>query len=616
MMLRSKLLLAQTPIAVALILVSVLFLRTMSALGGDAQNILRDNFRSVLSTQRMKDALEVIDAALVGQLFAKQALSRPVVEAATAQFERELVVQEGNVTEKGEAEATTQLRAAWGAYRAELSAFDPSAADASAVYATRLSRSLSEVRTPADAILALNLDAMVRKNEAVRRVVSRNETLLVVATLVACLLGLLSSGALTARLLQPLRVLSQAVRRVGEGDLNARINIAGGDEISSLAREFNAMTLRMRNYRDSSLGELLEAQEAAQAAIDSLSDPVVVFDVHGNLINVNEAAERLLGLSVDGWQAKLAAIDAPLTEGLQRAKGHVLAGHGPYVPKGFEEAVSASTTEGQRYFLTRATPVYSTSSGIDGVTIVLQDVTRVRLFDELKNDVVATVAHEFRTPLTSLRMAVHLCIDGVAGPITAKQADLLYAAREDTERLQAMVDDLLNVARIQSGSAGLRAKPMAVGELISSAMSTHREDAKEHGLEIHAEPAPQGLMVEVDFERLSLVFNNLIANAIHHTPSGGRIELRVRQSGSSVRFEVADTGPGIAAEFQARVFEKFYQVPGSTSGAAGLGLYISKEVVRSHGGEIGLTSDGGHGSTFWFTLPIRFEDQTSEQRIG
>lgn len=605
MMLRSKLLLAQVPVGAALVLVSVLFLRTMSAMGADAQNILRDNFRSVLSTQHMKDALETIDHLLVEQLVAKRPAAGSTISRLVADFEQALQVQEGNVTERGEAEATKQLRAAWALYREALARFESGPPDALTLYTEALGPGLVAIRAPADEILALNLDAIVHKNEAVKRVIARNETLLVVATVVACLLGLLASGALTARLLQPLRVLSQAVRRVGEGDLNARLNLTGTDEISSLAREFNAMTQRMRSYRESSLGELLEAQEAAQAAIDSLSDPVIVFDVKGNLINVNEAAERLLGLSVEEWETRLTTIDAPLSEGLQRAKSHVLAGHGPWSPKGFEEAVSASTSEGQRYFLVRATPVYSTAAGIAGVSIVLQDVTRVRLFDELKNDLVATVAHEFRTPLTSLRMAVHLCIDGVAGPITAKQADLLYAAREDTERLQAMVDDLLNVARIQSGHGGLRAQPMRVADLVASVIATHREAARERGLELRGEPAPEGLEVVVDLERLSLVFNNLIANAIQHTPGGGRIELKVRPVEGLVRFEVSDTGPGIDKAFQARVFDKFYQVPGSTSGAAGLGLYISREVIRAHGGEIGLTSETGQGSTFWFTLPAR-----------
>ena len=603
--LRSKLIFAQAPVAIALALLSLLFVRTMNMLGADSQNILKDNFRSVLAIQRMKDSLEVLERAGLDRIL-REPISKPeAFELALSRFENELSVQESNVTERGEAQATAQLRTAWNTSKASFRRGTNETGDVPAGRIDELWAHLAAIRAPADEILSLNLDAVARKNDGMRKLISWNETMLLAAAIVACLVGFLVSGTLTSRLLRPLGVLGQAVRRVGEGDLNARITIEGNDEISRLSREFNALTERMRNYRESSLGELLNAQEAAQASIDSLADPVVVFDANGALINVNESCERMLGFSVETAAGLVSTLDAELAQVLERAKRHVLGGHGAYVPKGFEEAVGASTTEGQRYFLARASPVYSSSAGVAGVTIVLQDVTRVRLFDEMKNDLVATVAHEFRTPLTSLRLAVHLCIEGLAGPITAKQADLLYAAREDTERLQAMVDDLLNVARIQSGHAGLRLVVMPVSELLASVVATQREDAKEHNLDLRVEPAPQGLMVEVDLERLSLAFHNLIANAIQHTPSGGQIYLRVRSTDHFVRFEVSDTGPGIPAEYQGRVFDRFFQVPGSAVGAAGLGLYISKEVVRAHGGEIGLKSEVDKGSTFWFTLPAQ-----------
>lgn len=299
---------------------------------------------------------------------------------------------------------------------------------------------------------------------------------------------------------------------------------------------------------------------------------------------------------------------------LERVRGHVLGGKGPYVPKGFEEAVRLPSADGDHYFLPRATPVYADQGGVVGATVILQDVTRLRRFDELKNDLVATVAHEFRTPLTSLRMAIHLCIEEVAGPVTEKQADLLYAAREDCERLQAIVDELLDLARMRAGRLELKPLPTSAVALVETSIAAHQSMAAGRDLQLEAVVHPAAGEMAADQDRLPIVFVNLLTNAIRHTREGGKIQVRARPVNGAVRFEVADTGKGIPREHLQKIFEKFYRVPGASSGSAGLGLSIAKEIVEAHGGEIGGESEIGQGSTFWFTLPIvAAKDQRGEK---
>src|SRR5262249_30594699 len=160
----------------------------------------------------------------------------------------------------------------------------------------------------------------------------------------------------------------------------------------------------------------------------SLPDPVVVFGGKGGILAANQAARTLLRLPADEQEARLGDVDPAPRAAIERARAHVLSGRGPYVPQGYEEAVRLTVAGAERQFLPRGSALYDAAGGIDGVAVTLQDVTRLRHFDELKTDLVATVAHEFRTPLTSLRMAVHLCLEGAAGPLTDRQTDLLYAA--------------------------------------------------------------------------------------------------------------------------------------------------------------------------------------------
>ncbi len=608
MTLRAKLLAAQAPLALALVVFGYASITTLRALGNGPELILKDNYRSVLAAERMMESLEQLQADALASVS-----GRPVDEGslreARGRFERELGVQEHNITESGEQDATRRLRERWALYTGavdDLAAGAPRAAGADrlARYFDVLTPAARAVRASADEILGLNQDAMARKSAGARRSAERNVAAVIAATIGALVLVLASSFALTARILRPLRVLSGTVRRFGEGDLDARAAVDGKDEIAALAGEFNTMAERLVEYRRSSLGELLQAQQAAQAAIDSLPDPVLVLDAAGAILELNRAAEALLRPAVGGSAPSLASAEPELRAVVDRVRQHVLAGRGAYAPRGFEEAVRIASPEGTRNLLPRATPLYSEEAGVAGVTIVLQDVTRLMRFDELKNDLVETVVHELRAPLASLRMAVHLTAEEAAGPLTEKQADLLQAARAECEHLQAIVDDLMDLSRIESGRIALRVGRIDAGLLMTEAATSLRAAAEAAGLDLAVFPPDSPVDVQADPERAQLVLSNLLANAIRHTPRGGRIEVRARAGGDAVRFEVQDTGEGIPREHLERVFEKFFRVPGARSGGVGLGLFISREIVRAHGGEMGAQSELGRGSTFWFTLRL------------
>lgn len=602
MSLRAKLVLAQAPLLAALLVVAIVGSLVSGELGRGAQAILSDNFRSVLAAQRMGDELAHIDSAALFCLAGERERGLKRVAESRRAFEAELRVQQGNVTEVGEAEVTTRLHENWQKLGESLARFAPisSPTELRATYFGDVLPAVAAVKQDTAAVLALNQDAMVRKSDQAERSARRLNEWLVAAAALGCLVGVLASGLLTTRLLRPLGVLSQAARRLGEGDPAARARVTGRDELAQVASEFNTMADRLQLYRESTLGELLAAHRSSQAVIDSLSDPVVVLGVGGEILHLNAAAESVLELRAD---AGLPAASPELRAVLERLRDHVLGGKGAYLPKGLEEAVRAVTREGERRLLPRATPVYSEQGDVIGASIVLQDVTRLLSFDELRNDVVATVAHEFRTPLTSLRMAIHLLFERAAGELTEKQADLLLAAREDCDRLQAIVDELLDLSRIQAGKLELRLRDADAESLARAALESHRSAAELAGVELRAEVLPGQGEVRVDPDRIALVFANLLGNAVEHSPRGSRVVLGATSDSSSVRFEVADRGPGVPREYRQAVFEKYFQTPGAAHGGAGLGLFIAREIVRAHGGEIGVEDAPGGGALFWFRLP-------------
>ncbi|MFZ2089775.1 MAG: ATP-binding protein [Desulfobaccales bacterium] len=606
MLLKTKLFLAQAPLALALLVLGAIAITTISQLGSHSERILKDNYRSVLAAQRMKEASERMDSAALFITLGHREEGKQLATRYRSIFEEELAVQKKNITEKGEEEASEAMVKRWRDYSAsyEKLAQETNFSVLRDRYFTELLPKFLAVKEVADHILSLNQDAMVRKSDEVRRFSRRLESLITFAAILAALAGIIASMALTTRIIRPLSVLTQTARRIKEGDFEVRARVEGSDEIALMAREFNTMTDSLDRYRKSSLGELLQAQQAAQAAIDGLPEPVVSTDLEGKILNTNRTAALWFGPGLSGSLAEAALTLEPALAGtIEKARAYVLAGKGAYLPSDLDEAVKIVMAEGERYLLSQASPVYDETGSLATISIVLRDVTLLSKLDAMSKSLVATFAHEFRTPLTSLGLAIHILLEQLAGTMTERQLDLMYAAREDCERLQNLVDDILSIVRLQTGKIELRRVMVGIIPFVGHIIDQHRLLVEERGLTLCQSLPPFGEEVFADPERLELVFANLITNAIRHTPAGGSIEIRALPNGEFLRFEVKDTGEGIPKEYQAQVFEKYFQVPSIFRKGTGLGLTIAKNIIEAHGGEIGLESEPGHGSTFWFTLP-------------
>ncbi len=595
MTLRRKLLLSQLPLLIALVVTAAGSLYAAVRFGSAPSDILYQNFRSFDAGRSMLRATNAIDQRVLSASFEGRPFAAAEVSADLASFDRELRLQESNITEKGERAATATLRRDFEAYRASL-------ADATRPSGVAIERRRSlELRSAVDRILVINRDAMRHKSALARTTAQHIGIALAITAAVAFVLAVLVAGTWLRRALGPLRVLDRAVHRLSEGDFDARIRISGNDEVAKLSAAFNDMAERIAQYRKSSIGELLEANSRLESVMDSLADAVVVYAIDGTPVTYNEAAVRVLG--TDG--VALDGLPEALGDAVHEAFESVRRTGEPHEPVSLESAVELTGSPGPRWVLVSATPVRAPAGVLSGVTVALRDVTRSRRIEGFKGDLVAAAAHELRTPLTSLHMAVHLCLEGAAGPLTDRQQDLLTAAREDCERLQSVIEELLEMARLESGAAQLERGVVNVGELVREAASRHEARAAQRGKSLEVLAGDSLLTMEADFGRLTHVLDNLIENALLHAGEGGHVAVGFEASDGAVRIFVDDNGPGVPADLRERIFAKFFRVPGTEKQGSGLGLSIVQDIVRAHGGEVGVEPSPLGGARFWFSIPVR-----------
>jgi signal transduction histidine kinase len=243
-----------------------------------------------------------------------------------------------------------------------------------------------------------------------------------------------------------------------------------------------------------------------------------------------------------------------------------------------------------------------------GAVTILEDITHLREIDRLKSEFIATASHELRTPLTSVQMGVHLLLEGALGELTDGQNEVLQACRQDCERLDKLMRDLLDLSRIEAGETQPQLAPVSARDLLATAVKELRPQVESKGLKLTVDAPVELPWVKVDRPQIERVINNLVVNALRHTKQG-EIRVNAERRDGQVAVSVCDTGSGIPAEYLPHVFDKFVQVPGAPTGGAGLGLTISRSIVEAHGGQISVQSQVGRGTTFTFTLPLEAESE-------
>jgi two-component system, NtrC family, sensor histidine kinase KinB len=594
-MLRTRLYLGLLPLLLVAVGTGAYAIVVCRQLAGSFQRDLVASYRNSLAGEHLRAAATAMSSDAAAADRGHLPAARRSLAADQAAFSRELM---------------SQSLGAAGTARAPLvagvdTAFQALAALDQQILSGNPDRSLEAFRQAEDtrfrvvnAISALERwDAALAEVTAARAgsLADRTVKVLAVAMAAAFLLSLFLGWSLAASLLRPIQALTASALALGDGDLERGAPESSRDELGQLGRTFNTMAAKLRAYRDATTAKVLRAQRTMEAILTSTPDPLFVVSRDGVEEVRNPAAEQL-AQSRDFGPGFPPGIAGPLER--------VLATGEHYLPNDYGRALALRVGREDRHYLPRILAIGDRLGEFKGAAILFQDVTKFRLLDDAKTNLVGTVSHELKTPLTSLRLAVYLLLEEKVGRLVPAQLELLETARDESDRLLRILDDLLDLARLESGDAALSRREVGVAPLLAEmAREAQPHLAAAHQRLVVCCPETVGT-VSADVDRLRHVFLNFLTNAAKYAHPGATVTLYAEPAPLGfVRCGVRDEGPGIPPEAVPHIFDRFYRVPGSARKGAGLGLAIAREIVAAHGGTIACTSRPGEGSDFFFDLP-------------
>jgi PAS domain S-box-containing protein len=638
--LRLKLLLAFGGLLAILLSVSAVGIVVLTQYRTDLNRFLSENWNSVEYGQTMVYSLITLDdtarqiegvgprdqAGLAAQTPGVATASEiAAAKTAIAAFDKSCTAEDNNITLDGERDIAAECTRLWRGQSLEnqkinpdnylesyLKLLDPAVTPAEKASAYAAVVRLSPlVKKQAQGVIDLNISNMTPLEGKAKAMADNTTRLFILLAGAGVLLSVIFFAVTVNAILQPLATLTRSIKEVEAGNLDLVVQVKSRDELRQLAEAFNSMAARLREFRRTNRAKLLRTQQTTQLAINSLPDVVAVLAPDGHIEMANAAAERLFGLKADARVAEAGA--AWLTELYQR----VLTDLRPIAPRGYESTVQAFDEGGEeKFFLPHAVPILDEERQLLGVTVVLADVTNLRRLDEMKSGLLSVVSHELKTPLTSVRMGVHLMLEERVGSLTPQQSDLLTAMRDDSDRLHRIIENLLDMGRLESGKALIELKPVASEKLVNDAVEPMMAAYHDRGVELIADVPPETPSVMVDMAKINHVFHNLLTNSLKYTPAGGQVKIWADPRDGFVTFNIEDTGPGIPEAYLSRVFERFFRVPGQSSeSGAGLGLAIAKDIVEAHGGKISVESRPGAGAKFVFSLQRQGRDELEPRAV-
>lgn len=567
-------------LGVGLLFLLIIILAVVSAfyvfsIKKDTENILKANYNTLEYSRNMLLSLDEAESN---------------EDKAITTFETNLNKQNKNVTEVGEGAATRKLK----------KSFD-------LLKANRADEKLkSQIRQDIFAIMKLNMAAIKQKSDIAKNTAETANMWIAITGTLCFLIAFNLLVNLPNNIADPIKELTASIKEIANKNYSERVHFKRHNEFGDLAKSFNTMAQKLEEYHDSNLYKLLFEKKRLETLINKMNDPIIGLDNQGVVLFVNDEALKIIGLKLEDLIGKTAKTLA-LTNDLMKSLIGENTGNegGTYGRKALPMKIFADGKES--YFEKENVNITIQPTGEDetidiGDVIILRNITPFKELDFAKTNFIATISHELKTPISTMKLSLNLLENEQTGSINEEQKHLIESIKEDGERLLKITGELLELSQVETGNIKLNIEKSNPYEIVHYATEAVKMQAEQKQIELLVEASDNLPMIKADSEKTSWVLINFLTNAIRYSSEKSSIRVRLESENHKILFTVIDTGKGIDNRYLTKVFDKYFQIPGSHKTGTGLGLAISKEFIEAQGGTIGVESELGLGSTFYFKL--------------
>jgi NtrC-family two-component system sensor histidine kinase KinB len=571
MKIKTKLILGLGSLFGLIIILSILGILKINTLSKATENILVDNYNSLEYARSMLKTLDEIRDD----------------EKAINTFENHLKKQQSNVTEVGEAEFTENLAA-------HFRKFKENPADSVAPI---------EMRRDLNSIMHLNMSAIQGKSAIAQKTASKAILWIGVTAIFCFVIAFVLLLRLPGNIANPIKELTESIRQIAVKNYSQRIRFEKHNEFGELAKTFNTMAQELEEYNNSNVAKLMMAIKRMEALIEKMNEPVFGLDERKVIIFANDEARKITGLGKGQLVGKNAEELAVTNDLVRELLQELLGAKQPNRKDPLKIFADGKESYFEKEILNiTLEPQDTHGKKLISHVILLRNVTSYKELDFAKTNFIATVSHEFKTPISSIKMSLQLLDNSQIGPLNDEQKNLVSSIKDDADRLLSITGELLNMTQVESGNIQLNIMPANPKDILKYAIEANKVPAEQKKVSFETESPEELPKVLADREKTAWVLTNLVSNAIRYSHENSKIFLSIENSDKFIKFSVKDTGQGIAQEYKSKIFDRYFRAPGSKKEGTGLGLAISKEFIEAQGGQISVESDLGAGSTFTIIL--------------
>lgn len=559
-------------------LIALFFLNELS---DKSKVILKDNYKSLKYVAAMRN---VIDQDQF-----------PLSSTQLAIFKKNLKNEGLNITEPGEKVAFEKLETAFKTLNSSQSV-------------SIKENSISDLRVAFQNIEQVNMKAIYDKNELANEASSRANLYIMIAATLSFIILFTFIVNFPGFVANPLAEFSAAIKQISRKNYKQRLHFENEDEFTELADSFNGMVVKLNEWENSNLSKIKSEKSRIEAIIAQMQDAIIGLNEKGEVLFLNHLAAKLMSLDEDKVIGQNVAELMQKNELLKRI----------IKPETNDNTLKIYADDKESYFLLEnreiIIPNYEeqdentliASSKSAGSVYTLKNITQFKELDEAKTNFIATVSHELKTPLSSIKMSLKLLNDERVGAMNEEQHELLNHIKEDSDRLLKITSELLDLSQVETGNLKLTFAVTKPEEIVSYAVDAVKFQAEQKSIQLVLNCKESLPNVNADIQKTAWVLVNFLSNALRYSSEKSKVIIDVFQKEKFIEFSVRDFGKGIDEKYQKRLFDRYFQVPtdGQNKSGSGLGLAISKDFIEAENGKIWVVSAIGEGSKFCFSLPV------------